>query len=142
MITHLSEEAARKFLSEKSLARLGCVAQDGTPYVVPVNYIYKDDSVFIHSLPGKKIEALRKNPKACLQVDEIKNFFEWQSVIAFGEFEEITDANRRAEIMEILLKGFQALTPAEAVHHKSENDGGEIVLFRISIRQITGRMEI
>jgi uncharacterized protein len=140
MITNLSEDDARKFLGERSLARLGCVTDRGEPYVVPVNYFFRDDSIFIHSRPGLKIEALRKNPKACVQVDEIKSLFEWQSVIVFGDFEEITDADRRAQVLEILLKGFLALTPAEAVHHESDNS--EIVLFRIRVRQITGRMEI
>lgn len=141
MITELNEESARQFLGKKNFARLGCLLDDDEPYVVPVNYFYKDGAAYIHSLPGLKIESLRKNPKACLQVDEIKNFFEWQSVIAFGDFEEITDANERAEMMDILLKGFQRLTPAEAVRHGSEVNG-EVVLFRIKIRHITGRMEI
>jgi uncharacterized protein len=140
MITNFSEDDARKFLGARNLARLGCVTDGGKPYVVPVNYFFRDDSIFIHSRPGLKIEALRKNPKACVQVDEIKSLFEWQSVIAFGDFEEITDANERAQALEILLKGFQALTPAEAVQHESDNS--EIVLFRIRVRQVTGRMEI
>lgn len=140
MINELNAETARQFLSEKNFARLGCVLDDGEPYVVPVNYFYRDGSAYIHSLPGLKIETLRKNPKACLQVDEIKDFFEWESVIAFGDFEEITDANERSEIMEILLKNFQRLTPAEAVRHGTE-ENGEVVLFRIIIRYITGRME-
>lgn len=141
MITELSETAARKFLSERHLARLGCVLDGGSPYVVPVNYLLIGDAFFLHSLPGLKIAALRKNRQACLQVDEVKNFFEWQSVIAFGDFEEITDARQRAEILEILLKGFRALTPAEAVRPNTDGGDSEIVLFRIKIRQITGRME-
>lgn len=140
MIINLSEDEARKFLGERHLARLGCVLDGGTPYVVPVNYLFKDDSIYIHSRPGLKTDALRKNPQACLQVDEIKSLFEWQSVIAYGDFEEITDAGERAQILGILLRGFLSLTPAEAVHH--ETDDSEVVLFRIRLRQITGRMEI
>lgn len=39
----------------------------------------------------KKIEMMRKNPKVCFEVDDIKNIFSWKSVIAWGTFEEITD---------------------------------------------------
>jgi len=47
-----------------------CIAA-GWPYVVPVNYFFDGKDIYIHSLPGKKLDALRANPRACLQVDEI-----------------------------------------------------------------------
>ena len=72
MIKHLSNEEARALLGECRIGRLGCV-DDGGPYVVPVNYVFHDDSIYVHSLPGRKIKALRENPRACLQVDEIKD---------------------------------------------------------------------
>ena len=60
--------AAISLLRESSFGRLGCIA-NGRPYVVPVYYYYDGQDIFIHSLPGLKIEALRANPSACLQID-------------------------------------------------------------------------
>jgi uncharacterized protein len=140
MITDLSQEEARKLLGQQRIARLGCVLGSGEPYVVPVNYIFKDDSVYIHSKYGLKIEALRENPKACVEVDDIRDLFNWRSVVAFGEFEEVTEETERDEIFQDLFALFQELTPVEAPKlRRFETE--ETVLFRIRLRLMTGREE-
>lgn len=144
MIAELRPEESRKLLSEQSLARLGCVLPGGEPYVVPVNYLFSDEFIFIHSLPGLKVEALRRNPKACVQVDSIRNFFNWRSVIVFGEFEEILDPEERAEFLRRLAAHFQKLTPVEAVTSGGGGRGdaaAEMVLFRLRIKHISGLCE-
>lgn len=108
---------------------------------MPVNYLFKDGFIFIHSLLGLKVEALRANPKACIQVDEIESFFEWRSAIAFSEFEEITDATERQEFWREMLTRFQKLAPVETVVKHGENAIAEMVLFRIRIKRITGTTE-
>lgn len=42
MTEELSTEESQKLLSERCVARLGCVLKGGEPYVVPVNYLFKD----------------------------------------------------------------------------------------------------
>src|SRR5437870_7028643 len=54
-------------------------------------YDTDDERIYSHSLPGRKINALRSHPRACLQVDEMTDDLHWRSVIAFGNFEEIDD---------------------------------------------------
>ena len=141
MIEKLSQEESQKLLSEQCVARLGCVLEGGEPYVVPVNYLFKDGFIFIHSLLGLKVEALRANPKACIQVDDIKSFFEWRSAIAFGEFEEITDATELEEYLSEIMARFPKLTPVETVINHEESPPAEMVLFRIRIKRITGITE-
>ena len=141
MIKELSREESQKLLSEQCVARLGCVLEGGEPYIVPVNYLFKDGFIFIHSLPGLKVEALRANPKACIQVDDTKSFFEWRSAIAFGDFEEITDAAGREEFLREMKARFQKLTPVETVVKCGKNATAEMVVFRIRIKRITGMTE-
>ena len=140
MITDLSLEESRKLLDRQRIARLGCVLESGEPYVVPVNYFFRDDSIYIHSKFGLMIEALRGNPKACVQVDEIKDLFNWRSVVAFGYFEEVTEESERDELLEELFGLFQELTPVEAPKLR-RFESEETVLFRIRLRLITGREE-
>ena len=78
MIRPLSESETRALLSQARTGRLGCVVEGG-PYVVPVNYVFHNDSIYIHSLLGRKIKALRANPRACLQVDDIRDENNWRS---------------------------------------------------------------
>jgi nitroimidazol reductase NimA-like FMN-containing flavoprotein (pyridoxamine 5'-phosphate oxidase superfamily) len=141
MIEELSRKESQKLLSEQCVARLGCVLEGGEPYIVPVNYLFKDGFIFIHSLPGLKVEALRSNPKACIQVDDTKSLFEWRSAIAFGEFEEITESGEREEFLHEIKARFQELTPVETVVKRGKNVTAEMVVFRIRIRRITGMTE-
>src|SRR6185295_10092915 len=113
MITMLDNQEARKVLQSARVARLGCIV-NGEPYIVPINYNFEDDSLYSHSLPGTKINGLRENPRACVQVDEIETDLHWRSAIAFGKFEEITRQTERAEVLAKLLRRFPLLTPVEA----------------------------
>ncbi len=140
MITNLDAATARKLLSEKKFGHLGCVTETGEPYVVPVNYIYLDDSIYLHSLPGKKLDALRSNPKICLQVERIEDDCHWQSVIATGEFTEVKKTNEKFRVMREFSKRFEQLTPVEAMVEEKWNQGGMIV-FRIEIKEVTGIAE-
>jgi nitroimidazol reductase NimA-like FMN-containing flavoprotein (pyridoxamine 5'-phosphate oxidase superfamily) len=135
----LQDDEARALLSARKIGRLGCV-DNGEPYVVPINYVFEDETIYSHSLPGRKIEVLRAHPRACLQVDEIENAFNWRSVIAYGNFEEIRIPSERRSILGKLLARFPQLTPVEAVMAQ-DAAAPDSVLFRIRIDRITGRAE-
>lgn len=135
MITPLSEGDARELLTAGRLGRLGCVYEGG-PYVVPINYVVDGEYIYSHSLRGRKLEALRTNPRACLQVDEVINEYLWRSAIAFGAYEEIVDPTERDRAVRVLHQRFPGLTPVESV---PVHDGqSSVVIFRIHISEITG----
>ena len=140
MITELSEKSAEKLLREQRVAHLGCVLDGGEPYVVPVNYIFEDRQIYIHTLPGQKIDALRAHPKACVQVEEIGKGCRWRSVIAFGEFQEIKRTNEKIKILQEFNERFRHLTPVEATLEENPNAGG-VVVFRVKVTRITGVAE-
>jgi hypothetical protein len=135
----LLEEEARSLLQAAKVGRLGCV-DNGEPYIVPINYLFEDDSIYSHSLPGRKLEALRGHPRACLQVDEIEDDFNWRSVIAYGNFEEIRVASDRRSILNKLLLRFPLLTPVESVMAR-DAAAPDSVVFCIRVDRITGMAE-
>ena len=47
------------------------------PFALPMNLAI----MHFFSTVGKKIKWMRKNPKVCLQVDEIENWSNWYSVV-------------------------------------------------------------
>lgn len=135
----LLEDEARTLLSACRIGHLGCIDK-GEPYVVPISYLFAGGSIYSHSLPGRKIEALRVTPRACLQVEEIENDFEWRSVIAYGNFEEIRVPSDRRSILGKLLTRFPLLTPVESAI--AEDAGApDSVVFRIRVDRITGVTE-
>ena len=138
MTKALNESEAWAVISAGKLGHLGCIDQD-EPYVVPINYLPVDGNLYSHSLPGRKITALRKHPRACLQVDQIRNDFHWQSAIAFGDFEEVTDAQDRATILRQLLDRFPELTPVES--QLAREGEWDVIVFRLRIDRVTGAAE-
>ena len=89
MIGDLTEAEIEEVLKNGSRGHLGCAVGDDL-YVVPIFYVYHDGQVFGHTYEGKKIDMMRKNSSVCLQVDAVENLWEWQSVIGWGEYEELS----------------------------------------------------
>jgi len=139
MISTLSPEESYTLLRGSRVARLGCFDGAG-PYVVPVNYVFDGEAIYVHSLPGRKIAAMRENPRVCLQVDEIRGDFEWRSVIAFGAYEELDDLDERAHALSLLLSLFPHLTPVESLM-ASDATPPSLVVFRIRVERVTGVRE-
>jgi uncharacterized protein len=139
MITRLTEDESRTLLAGARVARLGCIAEGG-PYIIPINYYFENGCTYSHSLPGLKISALRENPRACLQVDEVESDFRWRSVLAFGKYEEVTNPHDRSLILAKLLNRFPMLTPVESA---IANDAAPppLIVFRIRIDRLTGVAE-
>jgi uncharacterized protein len=128
---------ALAILRDGTLGRLGCIAADW-PYVVPVNYYFDGENIYIHTLPGKKLDALRANPRVCLQVDEIKDSYNWRSVIAYGTFEEVSSEETRENVLTKLYSKLPHMTPVESRLVKGMT--GTIV-FRIKVEEVTGMAE-
>lgn len=139
MITVLNDSQARELLRSERVARLGCIV-NREPYITPINYNFEDDCVYSHSLAGTKVNALRENPRACVQVDHVESDLSWKSVMAFGNFEEIVKPSERNEILSKLLRRFPLLTPVESTIAE-DGCSPEVIIFRVRIDRITGVAE-
>lgn len=135
LITRLSQTEARELLQTSHIGRLGCVV-DGGPYVIPVNFIFENDSIYIHSLPGLKVEAMRAQPRVCLQADRIDSDSHWKSVIAYGNSSEVEGTPEREALLENLLTCFPLMTPVES--NITTGTPPHIILFCIRVDKITG----
>jgi nitroimidazol reductase NimA-like FMN-containing flavoprotein (pyridoxamine 5'-phosphate oxidase superfamily) len=139
MLKTLSNDDARKLFADAKVVRLGCI-ENGEPYVVPISCLLEDNYLYSHSLNGTKINALRENPRACVQVDEIESALSSRSAIAFGRYEEITDPDARAEILNKLFRLFPMLTPVESTI-ALDGLAQQVIVFRIRIDRLTAVSE-
>jgi len=139
VLTRLNEVEATKLLTRQRIARLGCITEAG-PYVVPISYYFADGCVYSHSLPGLKIDSLRNDPRACVQVDETESDIHWKSALAFGTYEEVKP-NERSEVINKLMQRFTTLTPVESA---LAADAGPqpVIVFKIRVERITGLAEL
>ena len=139
MLKTLGNDKARKLFESAKVVRLGCIV-NGEPYVVPINCVLEQNYLYSHSLNGLKISALRENPRACVQVDEIESELSWRSAIAFGKFEEITNPDERTEVLNKLFRVFPKLTPVESTI-ALDGLAQQVIVFRIRIDRLTAVAE-
>jgi len=149
MIGQLKIEEIEKVLKENVVGRLGCY--DGEKiYVVPVNYVYDDKYIIAHSVLGMKIRMMRKNPKICFEVDEMKSFTNWKSVIVWGEYQELSDERDRYYALKLFVDRTMHMKVSEtAIPPKTSEQSllpvapGNVkpIVYRIVISEKTGRFE-
>jgi uncharacterized protein len=149
MVGELSLEEIEQMLKSNNIGRIGCNNGDIT-YVVPVSYIYENNSVLSHSKDGLKISIMRSNPKVCFELDEIKDFNHWKSVIGWGYYEEITDEKEietsQQHFSDSLLqfKSGETTLPPHSQRERPHNvkpDYVPTIFYRIRLEQVSGRFE-
>ena len=65
----VSDERAKEMLLEATEGTLAMHGDDGYPYALPMNYVYLNGAIYIHTADyGYKIDALKANQKVCFSV--------------------------------------------------------------------------
>ena len=96
---------------------------DVKPYVVALNFVFFENSIFFHGAKeGRKIEAINSNPNAAFLVVKpysfIPSYFSdtmaacpatqfFASVLIEGKLKFIEDGDKKAEVLNALMKKFQ-----------------------------------
>ena len=142
IITSMDAERCRRMLARIGYGRLAC-AKDNQPYVVPTYFACEGDNVYAFSVEGQKIAWMRANPRVCVEVDEVAGQFEWETVIATGRYQELTDApefrSERAFAEKLLQQRYMAWqTPYEILHRRQVRESGPPVFYCIRIEHISG----
>jgi nitroimidazol reductase NimA-like FMN-containing flavoprotein (pyridoxamine 5'-phosphate oxidase superfamily) len=58
-------------LERSQVGRIATVNRNGFPVIKPVNYLYRDGKVYVHSsFKGEKIRDLRRGSPVCFEVDQ------------------------------------------------------------------------
>ena len=110
----IRDEAEIQEILEKGLVcRLGLY--DGHyPYVVPMNYGYRDNRIYFHCAgSGRKIDILKKNDRVCIEVDVDSRVVQGQqpcrwtmkyrSVIGFGRARIIDDEREKKAGLDVIM---------------------------------------
>ncbi len=147
MVGELSEVQINNVLSSQVLGRLA--STDGIqPYIVPVTYTYDGVYIYGQTNEGLKLQMLRKNPAVCFEVDKMTDMQNWQSVIVYGNFEELKNEDA-AYARDVLFGRVFSLMTSSTLHTYGHAEVGTVedntrvkqVMYRIHIKKITGRFE-
>ena len=141
-VRELGESEIKELVSRVGYCHLGC--SDGTePYVVPVHYAFEPPYIYVYTTEGKKAEIIGRNPRVCLQIEEVKDNRDWKSVIVQGEAEQLTDESQRSRALEAVLKVNPTLTPAVSIHWMDSWVRENIeVIYRIVPLEMSGRASV
>jgi nitroimidazol reductase NimA-like FMN-containing flavoprotein (pyridoxamine 5'-phosphate oxidase superfamily) len=147
MIDELSPQETESLLESQLIGRLACHA-DGITYVVPMSFAYDGQYIYGHAREGMKVDMMRKNPSVCFQTDNMENMANWQSVIIWGEFEELKKSEERSHALQKLMNRVLPVISSQTTHLSPDwpfppKDINSIkgVVFRIKIQKKTGRFE-
>lgn len=131
-------------LKDAKVLELGMVDLDGRPYVVPLNYGYKDGSIYLHGAArGKKVDILAENPSVCFQIfidAEVERHergddydMKYRSVTGYGTLHTITDLEEKNRAVEILIGHY------DAPHVQLGENHERVWVARIEIERMTGK---
>jgi nitroimidazol reductase NimA-like FMN-containing flavoprotein (pyridoxamine 5'-phosphate oxidase superfamily) len=140
-IVEISNDECEELLNRVSVGRLAC-SLENQPYVVPVCFAYEPEYLYVFSTLGQKIKWMRKNPKVCLQADEIENRSTWTSVVVNGTYLELREpqyAAAKEHARERLAEYSEWWrTPLAERSERTSDLLIEPVFFRIDITSISG----
>lgn len=135
----------QKILSEGSVVRLAMNDGD-VPYLVPFNYGYRDNCIYIHSAPaGKKIDLLKMNNKVCFEIESVAEIIKeetpckwamkYQSIIGYGEVEILTETQDKINGLNVLMahNGFTG------DFHYPDKQIEKVVILKLTIQEMTGK---
>ena len=141
----VNDKEAREVLARGKTGVLAVIGDGGYPYTVPINYVYRDGKLFLHSaLTGHKIDAIRANDKVSFCVvdaddvvaDEYTTYF--RSVVAFGRARIIEDEAEKMASLRLLgdkyNPGQDEALDAEVAHGFSR-----LHMIEIEIEHLTGK---
>jgi hypothetical protein len=148
MLGKLTETQINNLLTRQAVGRIGYY--DGVKsYITPVTYVYDGKYIYGQTNKGLKLSVMRSNPSVCFEVDAMTGISNWESVIAWGRFEELQD-EAGVEARKFLYNGVLDLLTEKAVHPHEHgscqlvDDSNRIkeFVYRIRITEKEGRFEI
>ncbi|MBE0646506.1 MAG: pyridoxamine 5'-phosphate oxidase family protein [Bacteroidales bacterium] len=108
-----------EIIKQCQVCHVSMVDPNGKPYVVPMNFGFDEDVIYLHSAQeGKKIDCLRSNPEVCINftTDHVLRYqheqvacswgMKYRSVLCYGSVEFIEDETLKRKALDVLMKQY------------------------------------
>jgi len=127
-----------------TVCKLAMCDQD-MPYIVPLCFGFKDNTLYFHSAPeGKKIEILKKNPNVCFEFEILTQVIKsskackwgmkYRSVIGFGKAGFIAADDLKRNAFDIIMNQY-----ADGPFTYEDALVKSVVIIRVDIHSMTGK---
>lgn len=127
------------------ICRIGMIAGN-RPYIVPMNFAYHDQCLYLHSArEGRKIEILKKNKQICFEIeqqtelvksdDPCKWSMRYLSVIGFGRAFLIDDLLAKKASLDIIMQKYSSRQSFDY----PDSALNKVLIIKIEIDEMTGK---
>lgn len=136
-------------LRECPVGGLATVGPDGAPYVVTVNYVYREGKIYFHgALKGVKMDNIARDPRVCFEAHVVERIApapraikfgtRYRSVVVHGRARQLTDPAAKREAL-VALTARYAEGPFEP---PTEKNVAATAVVEIEIDEMTGKRNI
>jgi nitroimidazol reductase NimA-like FMN-containing flavoprotein (pyridoxamine 5'-phosphate oxidase superfamily) len=113
------QETIAAILRQALVGRIATINLKGFPVIKPVNFLYLDGKIYIHSsMRGEKIEDIRRGSPVCFEVDQpiayviaskvgCRANYYYRSIIVKGKASLIRNRDKKMNILDGMMKKYQ-----------------------------------
>lgn len=140
-------EVIRDILKKSLVCHLALV-DEGKPYMVSMNYGFRDDVIYMHcALEGRKVDILRANQDVCFMVyygnrlttgpDACGDWtMKYKSVTGFGKASLIEKDEDKEAPLQVIMDHYTTRGPFEFTPERV----AETLVIRVEIEEMTGKI--
>ncbi|WDV44773.1 pyridoxamine 5'-phosphate oxidase family protein [Clostridiaceae bacterium M8S5] len=140
------DEQIEEILKKGEYGTMATISENGYPYVVPLNYVYCDNSIYFHcAKEGHKLEDIKRNNNVSFNVvidTEIlseKYTTLYKSVTLFGQAKEIKEVSNKREILVKLLQKYMPDKIKDGMKNTEDVINKALTIIKIDIEHVTGK---
>jgi nitroimidazol reductase NimA-like FMN-containing flavoprotein (pyridoxamine 5'-phosphate oxidase superfamily) len=139
-----------KIIDKNKVCRLA-LSDNNQPYIVPLNYGYSFENncltLYFHSAcEGKKLEIIKKNNRACFEIDSDGVLIEgekpcsysyaFESIVGTGRIMLLNTATEKKDGLNELMKH---QTGKNEAYHFDEKTIERIIVYKMVVEEFTGK---
>ena len=127
---------------------LAMTDSEGKPYLIPMNFGYQDDVIYLHGAKhGKKIDILKQHPDVCInfttdhqlryQNEEVACSWsmKYRSVLCYGQAEFITEPEEKIAALHLVMAQY-----AKGEFKFNPPAIREVCVWKVRVLKIEGRV--
>ncbi|MCX6270248.1 MAG: pyridoxamine 5'-phosphate oxidase family protein [Bacteroidetes bacterium] len=141
------QEDFDEIISKCVVCHVSMVDENGLPYVLPMNFGYREGVLYLHSArQGKKLDILTQRPDVCVafSTDYVLRYqneevacswgMKYRSVLMYGKVEFIEVEGEKIDAMNVIMKKY---TQREFPYNMPAIR--EVCIYRLVPARVTGR---
>ncbi len=142
-----NRDEIESIIRKADICRLG-LSVDNRPYIVPLNFGYKEGCLYFHTArEGKKIDMIATNNTVCFELDvdcalvESETPCDWamkyRSVVGYGKAFVLTDADEKMRALDIIMEHYSGKAGEYA-----EKRVDRLAVIKVEIESMTGKKSV